>query len=261
MGIGFRIASLCLAFLCAAGLAPQPDLSGWNTSPPPITAPTPTPEPPAPQTPGTGLEDVSSADWFYEAVRTGVRHGYIRGGGSNRFYPQRAITRAEFVTMLGRMHIALGGRVVYDWGAGQRPAYTDVTPGAFYMPYLTWATELEFVHADAQQRFRPDAPLTREEMAVILVRYILLYEVYEHFDEDDWDEPARYADGDDISAWAYNEAHLLLMFDIMHGTARPGTNPVVYDFRPGADALRLEAAVVLANLFNMAFDTPEASLL
>lgn len=254
MNPGYRFASLCLAFTVAAGLVPLPDPSFWvpaQPEPPPITTPEPpadtSPEPPSLPT-GDGLEDVSSTDWFYPAIRVGVRHGFIRPV-EGRFEPQQSINRAAFVSMLGRMHMALGGVVRHDHVPNL--PYTDIVPHAEYLPYLAWATATEIVRGDAEQRFRPDAPITREEMAVLLARYIDAYVTHDHVPTDYYDDHNPYADWWDIAEWAHDEVHLLRALGVLQGRE---VEPGIYLFHPGDYVLRLESAVVLVRLFEMIFE-------
>ena len=257
MDLGFRLTSLCLAFTIAAGLVPLPDPSGWAPAPPeppPITAPGP-----PPVQPGAGMEDVSPSDWFYDAIRVGVRHGFVRPM-EGRFAPQQPITRGAFITMLGRMHAALGGVIGYD-RIPDLP-YTDITADADYIPYLAWATEVQIVLGDAEQRFSPESSITREEMAVLLVHYIDAYALYDQLDVDP-DSPhiydyGFYADWFDISDWAWDEVHLLRYFHLMQGQE---VEPGVYFFYPQEQVLRLEAVAILVRLFEALFDGPSGAAL
>jgi len=245
MDIGYRLASLCLAFTVAAGLVPLPDPSGWDPSPPPPPAVT-SPEPPPALLPiGGGMEDVAPTDWFFPAIRVGVRHGFVTPI-EGRFEPQRAITRAEFITMLGRMHTALGG--VVRIGRVPELPFTDITSAAEYIPYLAWATEIEIIRGDAEQRFRPGYPITREELAVLLARYIEAYDIDDQLDVEEHDP---YADWFDIADWAYDAVHMLRDLNLLQGRQ---TEPGVYFFHPAEHVLRLESAVVLARLFEEVFE-------
>jgi len=251
-----QILSLCLALILAAGNVPVPDFAD-EPAPPAVETPAPEPSPPPtptppPPTPGPGLEDVATTDWFYDYVRIGFRHGFFRGTGG-RFEPNRVVSRAEFITMLGRLHLALGGTVSYEnvEETAVDLGFTDVELAAFYAPYLVWATELEITRADAQGHFRPMAPISREEMAVFATRYILAFELYELM-EDDYYDRGPYADRAQIANWADEEVHLLRNLDLMLGR-RPNQAPGGDYFHPAAYALRSEAAALLARLFEGVF--------
>ena len=244
MDLGMRILAICLAALLAAGLFPLPE--------PPPPPPRPPIELPAP--PGVGIEDVSPDDWFYEYIRIGYRYGFLQGT-HGRFEPNRAVTRAEFITMLGRLHSALGGHVIHD-GPFDNP-FSDTRANAFYFPYLLWAAELRIVEGDEQNRFRPNERLRREEMAVILVHYIYAYALDTHFDETD-EEREPYADWEEIAVWAYFEAHLIRDFGLMHDIHESVDESDLYRFRPEAPALRAEVAVIFARIFTLVSDATVA---
>ncbi len=51
----------------------------------------------------TPFDDVSDADWYYNAVLTAVNYGWINGYGDNTFRPHNTVTRAEVTTIVNRM--------------------------------------------------------------------------------------------------------------------------------------------------------------
>nr|WP_147331097.1 S-layer homology domain-containing protein [Butyricicoccus sp. OM06-6AC] len=51
----------------------------------------------------TPFDDVSDADWYYNAVLTAVNYGWINGYGDNTFRPYNTVTRAEVTTIVNRM--------------------------------------------------------------------------------------------------------------------------------------------------------------
>ena len=73
--------------------------------------------------------DVNTEDWFYDAVHTVTRAGFMRGVGDNRFSPNREITVAELCTLAARIHSTLltdtpdaadhyGDEIEYTWSDG-----------------------------------------------------------------------------------------------------------------------------------------------
>ena len=109
-----------------------------------------------------GYSDVPRDHWAAQSVRRAGELGLFQGVGGGRFGLGEPITRAAFVTALVRL---------FGWEAErpQSPAFSDVPAGAWYFS----AVETAFAH-DAfrlqQGRFRPEDPITREVMAVLLVR-------------------------------------------------------------------------------------------
>ena len=51
----------------------------------------------------TSFDDVSDADWYYNAVLTAVNYGWINGYEDNTFRPYNTVTRAEVTAIVNRM--------------------------------------------------------------------------------------------------------------------------------------------------------------
>ena len=190
------------------------------------------------------LRDVPPDIWFHDYVQTGLRHGFIQGTGGNSFHPDRIITRSEFVSILGRVHQALGGELLEE---GIMPPYIDINP-SFYIPYLAWASEMGIIYGDGQGRFRPYSPVTRQEMATILTRYIESFDLRPYL-ASRHNPIGRYEDWHLIAPWAYGAAHLLRDYNIMQGSRGVQNVPGVYFFRPTDVGFRREAVAIFARLF------------
>ena len=80
---------------------------------------------------GTGFYDVTESSWAYEYVDFASIREIVVGVGDNLFEPDGSLTRAMFVTMLGRIHGNLG---TYD-----EHSFTDVEAGSWYEEYVSWA--------------------------------------------------------------------------------------------------------------------------
>ncbi|HHW00708.1 MAG TPA: S-layer homology domain-containing protein [Clostridiaceae bacterium] len=68
------------------------------------------------------------------------------------------------VTVLGRLAGA-------DVSGYKESNFTDVKNNAYYMGYIEWARENGIVNGTGNDKFAPDEPVTREQMAVIMQRY------------------------------------------------------------------------------------------
>ena len=78
---------------------------------------------------GTDFDDVPETYWAYEHVDFTSAREVVLGAGNNLFVPEGDLTRAMFVTMLGRMHGNLG---TYD-----AHSFTDVESGSWYEEYVS----------------------------------------------------------------------------------------------------------------------------
>ena len=109
--------------------------------------------------------DVPPDCWGREVIAFAVAHELFRGVGGGRFAPNAAMSRAMFVTVLGRL-------------AGIDPAdytdrvFPDADPDAWYGPYVQWASESGIVSGYGSGRFGPGDQVTREQMCTILARYL-----------------------------------------------------------------------------------------
>lgn len=113
------------------------------------------------QTQGTGpgrFSDISG-HWAEFAVKTLTEKNAIPFGG-DKFVPGKAVTRSEFAVML---HAALGIQIMYFKAPDIKDYFTDVKQDAPYASAL-----IDLVTANilkGKGSFRPDAILSREEMA------------------------------------------------------------------------------------------------
>ena len=116
-------------------------------------------------TPNVEFLDVSRVDWFYYDVRYVCENGLMNGTSRNRFSPYGTATRGMLVTILYRME-----NEPRCFGSA---AFSDVKPGAYYEKAVVWASQNGIVSGYTDGTFRPDAPVTREQLASILYRYTL----------------------------------------------------------------------------------------
>lgn len=116
-------------------------------------------------TPNVDFLDVSRTDWFYYDVRYVCENGLMNGTSRNRFSPYGTATRGMLVMILYRME-----NEPRCFGSA---AFSDVKPGAYYEKAVVWASQNNIVSGYTDGTFRPDAPVTREQLASILYRYTL----------------------------------------------------------------------------------------
>ncbi len=107
-------------------------------------------------------EDVSPDDWCYDAVLWAYANGIAEGEGGS-FFPARACTRAEMVTLL--------------WRASAEPAaeidsvpFTDVSPDDWFYDAVLWAYENGITSGTTETTFSPDGTLTRAQAVTFLWR-------------------------------------------------------------------------------------------
>ena len=106
--------------------------------------------------------DVDRTQWYHQAVDYALEKGLMNGVSGHRFSPGGKTTRAMAVAILYRM----AGSPKAD------PArFSDVKAGAWYAGAVNWAAQAGIVSGMTADTFRPEDPVTREQLAAILYRY------------------------------------------------------------------------------------------
>lgn len=108
------------------------------------------------------LDDVSTADWYYPAVKYAYDHGLMSGTSETTFSPSVATTRGMIVTILYRLE---------GQPSTANANFTDVPDGQYYADAVAWASANAVVSGYGDGRFGPNDPVTREQLAAILYRY------------------------------------------------------------------------------------------
>ena len=107
--------------------------------------------------------DVPRTAGYYSALRAAVQKGLFTGTTPTAFSPDAAMTRSMLTEVLYR----LAGKPAVT-GA---PAFGDVASGAWYASAAAWALQNSIVLGSKNGDFLAEAPVTREQAAVILWRY------------------------------------------------------------------------------------------
>lgn len=101
---------------------------------------------------------------YYVFIKYCYLNKLFVGTSDTTFSPDATMTRAMFVTVLGR----LAGVNV---SAYKTDKFTDVKPDALYAPYVAWAVQNKIVVGKPENTFAPDDPVTREQVCELLRRY------------------------------------------------------------------------------------------
>lgn len=109
---------------------------------------------------GTSYKDVSGAKWYAPQIAYLSDKKLIFGFEGNLFKPDQKITRAEAVAIMGR---ASGLN-----GEQRKSQFRDVSPNSFASGYIQSAREQGLLGGFPDGTFRPNQPVTRGEMALLL---------------------------------------------------------------------------------------------
>lgn len=109
-----------------------------------------------------GFRDVPAGHWAAESIQRCVSLGFFQGKSADRFGLGEEMTRSAFAVVLCRF---------FGWEtpAPEKPTFSDVPANAWY----AGAVEAAYDHGaitDQREEFRPNDAVTREELAVMLVR-------------------------------------------------------------------------------------------
>lgn len=166
--------------------------------------------------------DVPDGHWAEETIAQAVSADIITGVGEGRFGLGQQVKRSEFAAMLVRM-------MQWETVVPQEPSFSDVPMQAWYFENVE--TLRAGGAAEAESRFRPEENITREEMAVMLIRAIGFSGLAEQLDT------APFADVTEHVGFI----SLAYDFGILNGKSADSFDPKGY-------ALREEAAAMMMRL-------------
>ncbi|HHV57644.1 MAG TPA: S-layer homology domain-containing protein [Firmicutes bacterium] len=135
------------------------------------------------ETPAAGALPLVGSDlsghWARDAVAALAGRIDLGLGAGGRFFPERPLTRSEFIAWLGQLLIAPGGVLGTppaesgpNPGGGADAFFRDVPTGAPYAPYLRALAAHSLVQGEGSRRFAPARPLTRLELMVMAGRLL-----------------------------------------------------------------------------------------
>lgn len=179
---------------------------------------------PHPSGQSQAFADLATTHWAYAQIDLAVAGQHMRGYPDGTFRPDAEISRAEFLTVLMRAYPKTGTS-----GA----QFADVPAGHWAAKNIALARGLGLVTGEGN-RFYPDSPINRAEMAVMLQRFLALPEL----------EGFRPGFPDMTSAWTWAapSVQMLSRYGLLAGFP-DGT------FGPEKTATRAQVAVILSRLY------------
>lgn len=187
-----------------------------------------------------GYADVPAESALAQEVQKAVDYGLMNGYSASRFGYSDPMTRAQFTAVLVRM---MGWEEVVP----EKPSYEDVAPESTW--YAVIETAAAHDAAETGGSFRPDAPVTRAEMAELAVRALGLKSAAEQLS----------ASKASVSG-AYQELHGTVPFTDLPKKGEEGYVAVAYAigltkgtsaaaFSPEDTATRAQAAAMLVRIY------------
>ena len=169
--------------------------------------------------------DVSDSDWFYDPVCYVYSQGLMTGTSATTFEPNTPLTRAMLVAVLHRLEGS---------PAASGSDFTDVADGNWYAQAVNWAASVGVVNGFDDGTFQPNAAITREQMAAILMNYAQ----YKGQDVSARATLDTYNDATAISSWAND----VMSWAVAEGLLTGVTNT---ELQPQGAATRAQVAAIL----------------
>jgi len=189
------------------------------------------------------MPDVTDADWFAGdvvdfATARGIVNGVALPDGSRVFDGYGRTSRGMFVAMLHNLEL--------NPEAASGDSLADVPEGAFYADAAAWALEEGILSGvdmpDGSKQFQGNADVTREQVAVFLMRYA------EHLG---MDVSARaeidFPDASEVSGFAEDAMSWAVAEGLFTG------DDVTGELNPTDGAARAEVAAVLMRFINLMY--------
>ena len=118
-----------------------------------------------PEEPATDVSDlfidIAPDAWYKDAVQYAYDNGLMTGISANEFAPEATTTRAMIVSILARLE---------NVTSAESAGFNDVND-EWYATAVNWAANVGVVNGYEDNTFRPNQPITREQLAAILMNY------------------------------------------------------------------------------------------
>lgn len=151
--------------------------------------------------------DVAQGAWYYDAVQYVTQRGLMTGVSDRQFAPNAILSRAQAVQIL---YALAGGPTV-----SASNDFADLNRGDWYADAVSWATANGVVSGMGKGMFGPNAPLTREQLALILYHYAQVAEYVPHQGSM---AVQKFSDSASISGWALEAVQWAVNAGLISGT-------------------------------------------
>ncbi len=135
--------------------------------------------------------------------------GYIQGFDDGTFRPNGTLTRAEFVTIINKM---------YNYTVDMDNVFTDINNDDWYYKAVLIGVQAGYIKGHDDKTFRPNDPVTREQVCVMLNRILNVTEI-----------PFSQEITDAVSEWAKDSVKKLIsnrLFMLEDGGKFRATEPI-----------------------------------
>lgn len=167
------------------------------------------------------FSDLAGYNWAEESINALFERGVVSGKESGKFCPGDKVSRSEFVKLIV---------LAFGIPAGEKElAFADTNPSSWDYDYIKAAYNAGIVTGMTEGYFGAKEQITRQDMAVILMRVMNI---------ETGNDNIKFADDSMISPYAYNAVYALRKWGILNGDENN-------NFNPQQSASRAEAAKVI----------------
>ncbi len=170
--------------------------------------------------------------WAKTEMNYLMKLGALKEAEDGKIYPDRVVSRAEFLNMLA--YVVGRGLEYYRLDQKIEPSFDDVNTDHKYFAAINWALENKII--DEGNQFNPDGDITRQQAATWIVNALGLQALVE---KDDYYH-LPFTDSNQITD--RGSVAIVNILEIMNGYNQ--------QFRPDDSLTRAEAAIVLIRYMN-----------
>ena len=183
---------------------------------------------------GDKFTDVKADSWYKPYVDFVVEHNYFKGTSDTTFSPLDSMTRAMFVTVIARMeNVQLNDNAT--------TTFSDVSSGTWYTGAVAWAADKNIINGTGNGQFAPAQSITRQEMAVIMQRYVEYVQSHSNKTHKTPNPDITFVDADQIASWATAAVKQCVYWGLIIGNEKG-------EFMPTKNATRAEVSAVIYRL-------------
>ncbi|WP_053373807.1 Ig-like domain-containing protein [Paenibacillus sp. FJAT-27812] len=181
--------------------------------------------------------------WAAANIHTLSRKFIVEGRTASKFEPNKAITRGEFAT-----YIAKGLGLSSDKTAAAR--FKDVNTNTTMGAYIGAASAAGIVAGNTDGTFKPNNPITRQEMAVMMIRAASVAGLTVQLPQSASSYLQKYTDRGKVGAWAQSDVAKSIYIGVISGKTAATLSPQT-------NATRAEGSVMILRLLQkVKFLTP-----
>lgn len=175
-----------------------------------------------------------SKHWAAANIHTMSRKFIVEGRTATKFEPDKAITRGEFAT-----YIAKGLGLSSDKAAAAK--FKDVNTNTAMGAYIGAASAAGIVAGNTDGTFKPNLPISRQEMAVMMIRAAKTAGLEIQLPQSASAYLQKFTDSGKVGAWAKDDVAKSVYIGVINGkTAKT--------LSPQTNATRAEGTVMLLRL-------------